>query len=72
MPPPFIRGFYYGKKQELSELNTLNLENLAITITESGFNEFKPRLKSIKKRFLLIAGLNLKTSNAILSGTNHI
>ena len=38
----------------------------------SEFNEFKPRLKSAKKRFQLSACLNLETLNTILSGTNHI
>ena len=36
------------------------------------FNEFEPRLKSVKNRFQLSAGLNLKNFNTILSGTNHI
>ena len=42
------------------------------TIPESVFNEFEKRLKSTKNRFQLNAGLNLKTLNTILSGTNPI
>ena len=38
----------------------------------SEFNEFGPRLKYAKNRFQLSAGLNLETSNTILSETNHI
>ena len=38
----------------------------------SEFNEFKPRLKSLEKRFQLSAGFNLETFNTILSVTNHI
>jgi len=40
--------------------------------TESEFNDFEPRLRSAKNRFQLSTGLNLKTLNTILSGTNHI
>ena len=36
------------------------------------FKEFGQRFKSAKTRFKLSAGLNLKTLNSILSGTNHI
>ena len=36
------------------------------------FKEFEPRLKSAKTRFKFSAGLNLKTFDTILSGTNHI
>ena len=36
------------------------------------FNEFDPRLKSAKNRFLLSAGLSLETLNSILSEINHI
>ena len=43
-----------------------------LTKPEPEFNEFEPRLKSPKNRFQLSAGLNLKTLNTILSGTNHI
>ena len=39
---------------------------------ESELNEFEPRLKSLKIRFQLSAGLNLEKFNTILSGTNHI
>ena len=39
---------------------------------ESKFNEFEQRLKSAKNRFQLSDGLNHKTLNTILSGTNHI
>ena len=38
----------------------------------SEFNEFKPRLKSLKNQFQLSASLNLEKLNTILSGTNHI
>ena len=34
---------------------------------ESEFNEFEPRLKPIKDRFKLSAGLNLEILNTILS-----
>ena len=36
--------------------------------------EFEPRFKSAKTRFKLSAGVNLETSDTILSGTktNHI
>jgi len=40
-------------------------------LSESKFNEFKPRLKSTKNWFQLSTGLNLETLNTILSGTNH-
>ena len=40
--------------------------------TEMEFKEFEPRFKSAKTRFKLSAGLNLKTFDTILSGTNHI
>ena len=36
------------------------------------FKEFEPRFKSAKTRFKLSAGLNLKTFDTILNGTNHI
>ena len=39
---------------------------------ESELNEFEPRLKSLKIRIQLSAGLNLEKFNTILSGTNHI
>ena len=39
---------------------------------EAEFKDFEPRLKSAKPRFKLSAGLNLETSDTILSGTNHI
>ena len=39
---------------------------------EMEFKEFKPRFKFAKTRFKLSAGLNLKTFDIILSGTNHI
>ena len=39
---------------------------------EMEFKEFEPRFKSAKTRFKLSAGLNLKTFDTILSGTNHI
>ena len=38
-----------------------------ITITEAEFNDFKPRLKSVKNRFQLSAGLNLEKLDTILS-----
>ena len=38
----------------------------------SEFNEFEPRLKSVKNQFQLSADLNLETFNTILSGTNLI
>ena len=38
----------------------------------SEFNEFEPRLKSVKNRFQLSAGLNLEKFDTILSGINHI
>ena len=38
----------------------------------SGFNEFKPRLKSPENRFLLSAGLNLEKLKTIINETNHI
>ena len=44
----------------------------AKTYSEMQFKEFGPRFKSAKTRFKLSAGLNLKTLNSILSGTNHI
>ena len=40
--------------------------------SESEFNEFKTRLKSIQNRFKLSAVLNLEKFSTILSGTNHI
>ena len=43
-----------------------------IVKTEMEFKEFEPRFKSAKTRFKLSAGLNLKTFDIILSGTNHI
>ena len=42
------------------------------TFPEMEFKEFEPRFKSAKTRFKLSAGLNLKTFDTILSGTNHI
>ena len=36
------------------------------------FKGFEPRFKSAKTRVKLSAGLNLKTFNTILNGTNHI
>ena len=39
---------------------------------EMEFKEFEPRFKSAKTRFKLSAGLNLKTFDTILCGTNHI
>ena len=47
---------------------------LKVTIiihTEFEFNEFELRLKSAKDRIQLSAGLNLETTNMILSGTIH-
>ena len=38
----------------------------------SEFNKFEPRIKSVKNRFQLSAGLNLEKLNTNLSGTNHI
>ena len=38
----------------------------------SEFDKFESRLKSVKNRFQLSAGLNIETLNTILSGTNHI
>ena len=38
----------------------------------SEFTEFKPRLKTPKKRFQLSTGLNLDNFNTNLSGTNKI
>jgi len=35
------------------------------------FNELETRLKSTKNRFQFSTGLNLKTLNTILNGTNH-
>ena len=40
--------------------------------TESEFSEFESRLKSLKNRFQLSAGLNFESLNTILSGTNNI
>ena len=40
--------------------------------SEMKFEEFEQRFKSAKTRFKLSAGLNLKTFDTILSGTNHI
>ena len=42
------------------------------TFPEMEFKEFELRFKSAKTRFKLSAGLNLKTFDTILSGTNHI
>ena len=39
---------------------------------ESEFSGFEPRLQSAQNQFLLSAGLNIKTLNSILSGTNRI
>ena len=41
-------------------------------LPEMEFKEFEPRFKSAKTRFKLRAGLNLKTFDTILGGTNHI
>ena len=35
--------------------------------SESEFNEFKPRLKAVKNRFQLSAGLNLEKFDTVLS-----
>jgi len=40
--------------------------------TVSEFNEFEPRLKSVKNRFQLSAGLILEKLNTILSGMSDI
>ena len=52
----------------------LNLEASPILCVypEYEFNEFKPRLKSVKNWFQLSAGLNIEKLNTILSGTSHI
>ena len=47
-------------------------ENHKYNETESEFNEFTPRLKSLQNRFQLSAGLNLEKLNTVLSKTNHI
>ena len=39
---------------------------------ESEFNGFEPRLQSAQNQFQLSAGLNIKTLNTILIGTNRI
>ena len=58
-------NFYY------IELETLDVVFLWIK-PEMEFKEFDPLFKSAKTRFKLGAGLNLKTLDSILSGTNHI
>jgi len=50
----------------------MKYEDVSFMKPVSEFNEFKPRLKSPKSRFLLIAGLNLDKFNTNLSGTNKI
>ena len=44
----------------------------SLVSTVSEFNEFEPRLKSVKNRVQLSFGLNLETLNTIFSETNHI
>ena len=51
---------------------TFHLKKGRQTTPEMEFKEFEPRFKSAKTRFKLSAGLNLKTFDTILSGTNHI
>ena len=46
--------------------------SLKFIYSVSKFNEFERRLNSAKNRFQLSAGLNLETTNTILSGTNYI
>ena len=58
-------NFYY------IELETLDVVFLWIK-PEMEFKEFDPLFKSAKTWFKLGAGLNLKTLDSILSGTNHI
>ena len=41
-------------------------------VSETEFKEFEPRFKSAKTQFKLSTGLNHKTFDTILSGTNHI
>ena len=58
-------------------INSVRLKHLSLkyqrfTTSEMEFKEFEQRFKSVKTRFKLSAGLNLKTFNTILSGTNHI
>jgi len=45
---------------------------IILQTSQMKFEEFEPRFKSAKTRFKLSAGLNLKTFDTILSGTNHI
>ena len=56
---PFFVLYYF-------DFNKILLESLC------EFNEFEPRLKSVKNWFQLSAGLNLEKLNTILSETNHI
>ena len=51
---------------------TFHLKKGRQTTPEMEFKEFEPRFKSAKTRFKLRAGLNLKTFDTILGGTNHI
>ena len=48
---------------------TFHLKKGRQTTPEMEFKEFEPRFKSANS---LSAGLNLKTFDTILSGTNHI
>ena len=43
-----------------------------LTRSVSEFNEFKPRLKSLRNWIQLSPGFNLEKLNTILSETNHI
>jgi len=51
----------------------MRIEGFLLNLSsEMEFKEFEPRFKSAKTRFNLSAGLNLKTFDTILSGTNPL
>ena len=55
-----------------SQIHTVKISLLRYRQPEMEFKEFVPRFKSVKTRFKLSAGLNHKTFDTILCGTNHI
>ena len=60
MRPTQPRSIGYKKVKKLNHIKIIGTK-LKKYKSKSEFNEFEPRLKSLKNRFQLSAGLNLET-----------